>query len=276
MRISESVSGYKHADLGNIKLAFTQICKDELFTDVYFAANALYFVVSGAAIIHTRQGKVNAKKGEAILIRQHSKIDIEKQKDTNGDDFKSIIFYLFPDFVDEFLKTKRPIKFSSGLTADVIQLKDSQLFRNFCMSLISLFDNKHDRVALKNKTFDALHILVQQDMDFTNFLAENSAPIKIDLYEFMIHNIFSNYSIDEFAKLTGRSISAFKRDFKTIFNITPHQWLLGQRLDYAEKILRTKTMKASDIYLMVGFNELSHFSAAFKKRKGFSPSQLSA
>ena len=49
--INESVSDYKHIDLGNIKLAFTQVCRDELFTDVYFAANSLYYVESGGALL---------------------------------------------------------------------------------------------------------------------------------------------------------------------------------------------------------------------------------
>jgi AraC-like DNA-binding protein len=275
MEITDSVSGYKHADLGNIKLAFTQVCKDELFPDVYFAANALYYVVSGTAILHTAHGKITTQKGEVVLIRQHSKINIKKEKDKSGDDFRSIIFYLFPDFVTDFLKIEKQKKLASGLTAEVIVLGNSRQFQHYCTSLTSLFEKNNSGDIIKERTFHALHLLLQQDLNFINFLAENSTPVKIDLYEFMIHNIFSNYSINEFAKLTGRSISAFKRDFKAIFNITPHQWLLDQRLDYAEKLLRKKRMKASDIYVMVGFNELSHFSSAFKKKKGFSPSQLS-
>ena len=45
-------------------------------------------------------------------------------------------------------------------------------------------------------------------------------------------------------------------------------------MDHSEQLLTVEKMKASDIYYMLGFNELSHFSAAFKKAKGFSPSQI--
>ncbi|MFA6059872.1 MAG: AraC family transcriptional regulator [Taibaiella sp.] len=36
-----------------------------------------------------------------------------------------------------------------------------------------------------------------------------------------------------------------------------------------------KDMHASDVYLEVGFEDLSHFSFAFKKMFGFPPTQLS-
>ncbi len=90
----------------------------------------------------------------------------------------------------------------------------------------------------------------------------------------MIRIEVNNYSVQELAKLTGRSLSAFKRDFFEVFETTPHQWLLQRKMDYAEQALNGKEMKASDIYFMLGFNELSHFSAAFKKVKGMSPSQI--
>ncbi len=37
MLIRESISGNKHFDLGNIKVAFTRVCQEEIFRDVYFA-----------------------------------------------------------------------------------------------------------------------------------------------------------------------------------------------------------------------------------------------
>jgi AraC-like DNA-binding protein len=90
----------------------------------------------------------------------------------------------------------------------------------------------------------------------------------------MIHVVEHNYAVSELAKLTGRSLSAFKRDFYQAFATTPHQWLLGKKIDQARHLLDVEKMKASQIYYMLGFNELSHFSAAFKKITGVAPSQL--
>jgi len=279
MLIRESISGYKHLDLGNIKLAFTQVCQEEIFKDVYFAANSLYYVETGSAIIRSKEWEVKIKKGEIALIKQHSKLDIQKFKDEDGKDFKSIIFYLFPDFVTEFVKQTKEIEKIKNqpkpVTADIIHLGKHQLLKKFSESLLPLFENKQQGHSdIRERTFAALNHLSQCNKTLLHFLAVNNRPVKIDLYEFMIHIAVYNYSVNELAKLTGRSLSAFKRDFYEVFETTPHQWLLGKKIDYAEYLLKEKKMRASDFYFMIGFNELSHFSSAFKKVKGVAPSQL--
>jgi AraC family transcriptional regulator, exoenzyme S synthesis regulatory protein ExsA len=276
MLIRQSISGYKHFDLGNIKLAFTQVCQEDIFRNVYFASNALYYVESGSAVLYSEKDEVHIKKGEIAIIRQHSRLNIQKIKDKNGNDFKSIIFYLFPDFVTDFTKqTKLAKDKTTSITADIIHLGKQQSLKVFSESLLPLFENRQLKPSeIKEKTFAALQYLSKQNKQLLHFLTANSKPIKIDLYEFMIHIEVNNYSVQELAKLTGRSLSAFKRDFYEVFKTTPHQWLLQRKMDYAEQVLNRKEMKASDIYLMLGFNELSHFSAAFKKVKGISPSHI--
>ncbi|MEJ0101871.1 MAG: AraC family transcriptional regulator [Bacteroidota bacterium] len=273
MLIRQSISDYKHFDLGNIKLAFTQVCAEDLFRNVYFASNALYFVESGSAVLQSDKGEVNIKKGEIAIIKQHSRLNIQKFKDKSGADFKSIIFYLFPDFVNEFAKQTKSQ--TASITADIIHLGKQQSLKDFSESLLPLFENKRiTHSDIKEKTFSALLYLTQHNRQLLHFLATHSKPIKIDLYEFMIHIEVNNYSVKELAKLTGRSLSAFKRDFYEVFEITPHQWLLQRKMDYAEQLLKERKMKSSDFYFMLGFNELSHFSSAFKKVKGIAPSQL--
>ena len=276
MLIKKSISDYKHIDFGNIKIAFTQVCKDELFKDVYFAANSLYYVESGSAILHTQNEKITVRKGEIVLIKQHSKLNIQKFKDKAGNDFKSIIFYLFPDFVIEFLKQTKQSKTKSNiLSTHIIHLGKHAPLTLFCESLLPLFDKKQlNNSIIKQKTFEVLQYISKHNKNFLAFLTGNSKHMKIDLYEFMIHIAVNNYSVNELARLTGRSLSAFKRDFTSVFETTPHQWLLDKKIDYAEELLKEQKMKASDIYFMLGFNELSHFSSAFKKKKGVSPTQL--
>jgi len=83
-----------------------------------------------------------------------------------------------------------------------------------------------------------------------------------------------NLPLEKFAFLTGRSLTTFKSDFKKIFHKTPGKWLTEKRLDLAHFKLTTKNQKASDVYLSAGFENLSHFSFAFKKAFGYTPSSL--
>ncbi|WP_420152907.1 helix-turn-helix domain-containing protein, partial [Siphonobacter sp.] len=72
--------------------------------------------------------------------------------------------------------------------------------------------------------------------------------------------------------LSGRSLATFKRDFEKIFHLSPHRWLLNKRLQDAYFLIKEKGRKPSEVYLEVGFEDLSHFSFAFKKAFGQPPS----
>lgn len=98
--------------------------------------------------------------------------------------------------------------------------------------------------------------------DIKNFLFDFSEPYKIDLERFMSHNYRFNLPIEKFAKLTGRSLAGFKRDFQKAFNTSPRNWLQEKRL--------------TEVYLELGFESLPHFSNAFKQMFGVTPSRWSA
>ncbi|WP_432714130.1 helix-turn-helix domain-containing protein [Pedobacter sp.] len=99
-----------------------------------------------------------------------------------------------------------------------------------------------------------------------------SEPYKIDLEGYMNRHFSYNVPLVQFAKLTGRSLSTFKRDFEKIFHATPEKWLQKKRLDMAHYLISQKNRKPTDVYLEVGFENLSHFSTAFKKEFGVNAS----
>jgi AraC-like DNA-binding protein len=82
--------------------------------------------------------------------------------------------------------------------------------------------------------------------------------------------------LERFAYLTGRSLSTFQRDFAKIFRETPSRWLLQKRLKEAYYLIKEKGMKSSDIYLDLGFEDLSHFSYVFKKQFGLTATELAS
>jgi AraC-like DNA-binding protein len=119
-----------------------------------------------------------------------------------------------------------------------------------------------------------LLILLQANPGLANILFDFGTPEKIDLEAFMNRNFRFNVAIQRFAYLTGRSLTSFKRDFEKTFQETPSRWLIQKRLQEAYFLMDKKGKKASDVYLEVGFEDLSHFSFAFKKKFGLAPTQL--
>ena len=158
----------------------------------------------------------------------------------------------------------------------VIGLKPDPLYRNYFDSLgpyVSL--NGEDDAALINlKLKEAVLLLLKINPGMKDILFDFGEPGKMDLEAFMNRNFHFNVGLSRFAYLTGRSLATFKRDFEKLFHCTPSRWLQQRRLQEAHYLIREKGKTASDIYLDLGFEDLSHFSFAFKKQYGMAPTKV--
>ena len=99
-------------------------------------------------------------------------------------------------------------------------------------------------------------------------LADSDAP---SVAEIMETNFRFNLLLEEYARLCHRSLSSFKREFQASFQMPPGKWLLGKRLDYAAALFRSSKRNVTEIAFDSGFEDVSHFSRAFKTRFGVSP-----
>ena len=85
-------------------------------------------------------------------------------------------------------------------------------------------------------------------------------------------NFYHNLSLAAFAKMCHRSLSSFKRDFRNLYGVSPGKWLLGKRLERAASLLHTSALSVTEVIFECGFEDVSHFSRAFKERFNYSPS----
>ena len=90
----------------------------------------------------------------------------------------------------------------------------------------------------------------------------------------MNENYMYEFTIDELARYTGRSLATFKRDFKKISDLTPEKWLIRKRLEVAYALMAEGKKKVVGVYAEVGFRNPSHFSTAFKRQFGISPTSV--
>ncbi|WP_417236415.1 helix-turn-helix domain-containing protein [Bizionia paragorgiae] len=106
---------------------------------------------------------------------------------------------------------------------------------------------------------------------FFNSVVQNK---NTNIENIMIENFQFDLKICDFAKLCGKSLSAFKREFQKCFNTTPGRWLINKRLEHAKTMLLGTTLTISHIGYDSGFKNTSHFIQAFKKKEKITPNRF--
>jgi AraC family transcriptional regulator len=76
----------------------------------------------------------------------------------------------------------------------------------------------------------------------------------------------------ELAEVAGVSRFHFLRLFKNTFGMTPHRYVLDQRLAAARRMLETTALPIAQVALATGFSSQSHLSTAMRRSTGLSPS----
>lgn len=64
-----------------------------------------------------------------------------------------------------------------------------------------------------------------------------------------------------------------KKGFKELFGMPVYTYLLDKRLELAKFFLEEKKFRVSDVANLVGYGNMSHFAAAFRKKYGVNPSE---
>jgi AraC family transcriptional regulator len=66
----------------------------------------------------------------------------------------------------------------------------------------------------------------------------------------------------------------FSMLFKQAVGVPPYQYVLQKRIDEAVRRLSAGRMTLSDVALSLGFSDQSHFSRAFRKLTGTTPTRF--
>jgi len=236
-------------------------------------------VLSGKLEINESGKITNLYKGECAFVRKDNRVSINKMP-KGKEQFQSIWLTFPRNFLREFYQSFDKQKLPTDAKRQKISLQelpaDRPDIKSLFISMTPYFDSliAPTPELIKLKMTEGVYCLLNTDKHFYTALFDFSEPWKIDILDYMNNNYMYDLSLAEIASFTGRSLATFKRDFKKISPLSPEKWLIQKRLEKAKQQLETGTVKVSDIYLTVGFKNLSHFSTAFKETYGYAPSKV--
>jgi AraC-like DNA-binding protein len=244
------------------------------FQDIWSQHNYIVYVIEGKKTWHTAHGTYELDKGSCVFVRKGASI-VEQFFDST---FCLLMFFLPDNFIYEVLKSKTiPIIYKSGKKyAPVIPLESDAPVNAFFQSMMLLFESgrEPDQSLIEVKFRELILTLAGNSYNcellsfFCSLLHE---PQAVSLQKLMEDNYYFNLKLEEFARLSNRSLSAFKRDFQKQFKNTPGKWLLEKRLNHAMNLLTNTEKTVSEAAFESGFENLSHFSRAFHDHFGMTP-----
>lgn len=91
------------------------------------------------------------------------------------------------------------------------------------------------------------------------------------LTEFIHSRLESNLSLVELASLIRLSPRHFARLFKNTFGVSPHQYVIRERVRRAKWLLVERKTPISEIALSLGFGNQSYFTQIFRRTTGITP-----
>ncbi|XPV54422.1 MAG: helix-turn-helix domain-containing protein [Halarcobacter ebronensis] len=130
-------------------------------------------------------------------------------------------------------------------------------------------------MIIETLLIDALSELILSNTLYTKEYKKIFEDKKIvkDTYEYIKDSIDTNFSLDSLASNVSLSKYHFLRLFKNEFGLTPHAFIVNERLNQANSLIK-QGLSISEASVKVGFNDQSHFGRNFKKYFGYSPSYL--
>lgn len=268
----------KHFDLNDKCVIEKLLIKTPFRYGAIFQNEACFlFIKDGESILNSSNENLHIYVSESVLLKCGSYFAdlIQKTKNQNCEIFaihlhKDILLELYKNEVPCFIK-------SNGEKYFAQKIEKQNIIFHFIESLEFYFQNptlvNDELLKLKIKELILLLLQTNNAENIISLFSHLFTPRQANFKEVIQTHLFSNITIPELAVLSGRSLSAFKRDFESYFKDTPANYIKKQKLLKACDLLVTTDFSISEICYEIGFSDTSHFTKLFKLKYNSTPAK---
>ncbi len=241
-----------------------------------------------ACFLHVLEGEnASYSEEEHLIVHQHDavlmkcgKYIYEGKPDAISGNFGLIAIHFYPEIllkiykhdIPEFLKSGKNTPFKRNMAL----VKSDHLIQKYIEGLLFYIENPEmvteELIVLKIKEIILLLLNSKNGPAILNIMYNLFANKDFSFNEIVEAHIFSPITISDLANLTNRSLASFKREFRNVYHDSPANFIKNKRLEKAAVILRMTENSISSIAYDCQFNNLAHFSTAFKAKFNVTPS----
>lgn len=159
-------------------------------------------------------------------------------------------------------------------------VQSNPLVYQICLSLIQEFeaDAANSKLYAESAaTMLSIHLLRHHSTRHHGALSQKGHPPNHQLdraIDYIHAHLTEDISLEAIANHLGISRYHLCRMFKRSLGVSPHQYVLQQRVEKAKLLLREGKLRMHEIAIACGFSHQSHFNYHFKRLTGATPREF--
>ncbi len=252
-----------------------KMTEDTIKTKVNLNMHMFSFLQQGKKHIHFPDTSVLVNDKQSILVKKGNCLWSELLDKENI--YYCKLFFFSEQLLREFLTKHIKNRVSPQNKPSYFVIENDSYITSYLdsLSIITTNSKTFNNNILSVKFEELLIYLINKyGADFENYLLSLITSESSSFKKNIEQNVHSTLSLEEIAFMCNMSLSTFKRHFRKEYNVSPGKWLRDKRLLKAKELLEKGRLKPSEIYLDLGYNNLSSFSIAFKNKFNITPSEV--
>lgn len=248
----------------------------------FIATPLIVYIRRGRQIIRDHDGFDNFVEEDHLIFLPRDVYCVSDFVADKGH-FEAFLFFIDERVIEKYLNSSAPsMPAPAQVSAPSARhgertyvLRANEQIRRYINSLGEVYTGGENTAALLEiKLMELLHLIAIQDRTFRFIKALSSDKAAIEkrsITDFMEKYFSHNLKIEDYALLTGRSVSTFMRDFKKAYGTTPNQWIIQRKVDMAHRMLVEQNASVTNAAMEAGYDNVSHFIKAYKRQFGVTP-----
>lgn len=259
----------------NTDFVFERVPSEEFYLIIYFYqyfdCHQLHLTINQKQVLEN----INADYSSLLMTNSFAKQQLKLTKGT-------YVRGLTIQITEQWLKSKLVV--SNNLNLKLLHEKD--IFQSFLNPqslrlLNEIFAKKiHSPVPelhISSRVLQLLDYFLENIFQYgleANVLPVSSKDVQqiLSVQQYLIRNYREQFpSIQFLARLALMSSSKLKQLFKKAFGMSLFEYFQKNRLQKARELLQSNLYSVSEVGVLLGYQNLSNFSTAFKKEFGYLP-----
>ena len=224
--------------------------------------NCLIYVLEGHKRLHFEDKTVTATIGKLLLIK--SGLYVMSEFIPEGLNYQAVIIYCSDEVIRKFcLKYFSPSERTSIKASSYLTIPTNELLDSFRDQYLSYFHKEFPNLEaiLQIKLHELLLLLLsgENKEEVKTWLQTIAFEQPVEIDQIVRKHLFQQLTLEELAKLSGRSLASFKRDFQNHYHTSPKKWIHQQRLSHAKMLLQNANQNVSEVAYASGFENIPYF-----------------